>query len=125
MKIEVREEFVKNLVGIDEALCLGYDFNVSDVSVGMEFIISPLVVWDMSKDSFTLEDAFKNNYWEIENTLFHYSDVHKILKIQKNRTRKQPPVFRVKNLRTNVDFDLFKHNYTLEETSSLNLYFIK
>lgn len=125
MKIEVREGFLKHLVGIDEALCLGYDFWVSHINVGMEFIISTLEVWKMSTDEFTLENAFQNTDWIIKNTVFHYNDVHKVLKIQKNRTRKQPPVFRVKNLRTNVDFDLFKDNDRLEETDTIHLFFIK
>lgn len=125
MKLEVREEFLKHLVGIDEALCLGYGLYLSDVSVGMEFIISPLEVWRNSTDAFTLQNAFSNYDWKIRNTIFHYSDVHKVLKIQKNRTRKQLPVFRVKNLRTNVDFDLFKDNDRLEENDTIHLFFIK
>lgn len=79
----------------------------------------------MSTDKFTLEDALRKSCWEIKGTLFHYSDKFKVLKIQRNRTRKQDAVFRVKNLRTNVDFDLFKSNDILEDTYSLDLFFIQ
>ncbi len=124
MKQECREEFLKHLIGIDIPLCLGYDYRISDVEVGWEFHMSPNFVWNMSTDNFTLKDAFIKSDWELKSTLFHYNDRFKVLKIQRNRTRKQDAVFRVKNLRTNVDFDLFKSNDSLEDTDSLDLFFI-
>jgi uncharacterized protein YxjI len=125
MKKECREKFLNHLIGIDIHICLGYNWRISDIEVGWVFHISPNEVWNMSTDKFTLEDAFKFRIWEIKETLFHYSDRFKVLKIQRNRTRKQDAVFRVKNLRTNVDFDLFKSNDSLEDTDSLDLFFIQ
>jgi hypothetical protein len=125
MKQEYREEFLKHLIGIDIPLCLGYDYKISDIEVGWEFHISPNEVWRNSTDKWSLEDAFHQKEWFLKGTIFHYNDRFKVLKIQRKRTKKQDAVLRVKNLRTNVDFDLFKSNYELEDTDSIHLFFIQ
>lgn len=119
---------------IDEPLCLGFGMDFSDIEVGMQFISSPNFAFKMSTDSFTLEDSLKWNrgHWKLD---FHgsvesyYNDKFEVMKICKRLTRTRPFAFlRVKNLRTNVDFDILRNRldeFEIHEYDTHDLYFIQ
>lgn len=131
MKQECLQEFVEKLSEenvIDEALCLGYGYDLDDITVGIIFLVSPNFAFPNSTDDWTMKNALMNNgHWEINSTVNYYSDKFIVLKIQRKFTKKLKHAFvRVKNLRTNVDFDIIKNRFDeddIHDYSTLELYF--
>lgn len=129
-----KDEFIKMMHDdgvIDEPLCIGFGMEFSDLKIGMEFIVSPNFAFPFSKDTWTLQDALKINggNWKLDvngSVDSFYSDKFKVIKKNKRFNVKNSFAFlRVKNLRTNVDFDILRDSDEIDELDTINLYFIQ
>jgi hypothetical protein len=129
MKESCKAEFIDLLPHIDQALCLGYGFEVSDLKVGQKFIISPNFEYQMSNDNWNVADAIKQcefKDWQIGGALCFYTDEFEILQIVPKRTKKQSIAkLRVRNLRTDVDFNLLTDQIELDNLATLDLYILQ
>ena len=127
MKESVKEEFIQKF-GLDTGLNYGYGMEVSDLKRGMLFMLSPNFVYPQSTDKWTLDDAIEQCHnsggWCVGNGVFaHYSDEFEILKISKKRKKGDRYAYlRVKNLRTDVDFNILVDDVELYEKSTVDLY---
>lgn len=117
MKIELIDDFVNMLKkyhsDVDWCASFGSHTTLNSIKKGDTFFILPHFAFPNSRDSFTLKNAtdeyspyLSNGNWIIKNTICLWSDKYKIISIRKNQSTKGSSIIRVKNIRTNVDFDI-------------------